>query len=213
MGQCSLDGVPQRAMILRVQCLQSFNCSFVSFKTIAPLSLNPSMPKTIELMTTEGRVSSGVENLLGADVEIKLTSSHSNDVTSTPSSTLTCFETPAPSLPTLLGVVCNITINHPPGSLASPQPLNTSLIILPPQPRFNRPNTPPQSTKMGYPPPRRGFTFTAYWLIPLLSAVLWIAMILSLLIHWCASGRPHYASMQPTQTIASVSPPPLPALS
>jgi len=50
-----------------------------------------------------------------------------------------------------------------------------------------------------------GFNWLSYWAIPLFSAVIWVAMILAMLIHWCASGRPHYPSMKPTQTIAYIS--------
>jgi len=47
--------------------------------------------------------------------------------------------------------------------------------------------------------------FLSYWMIPLFSAVIWIAMVLALLVHWLASGRPHYTTMVEGQTIAYIS--------
>jgi Frag1/DRAM/Sfk1 family len=45
----------------------------------------------------------------------------------------------------------------------------------------------------------------SYWAIPLFSAVVWIAMLLTMLIYWLATGRPQYPSMQDGQTIAYIS--------
>lgn len=44
-----------------------------------------------------------------------------------------------------------------------------------------------------------------YWMLPLVSAVIWLAMILTLLITWVTDGRPHYPSMVESQTIAYIS--------
>jgi len=51
----------------------------------------------------------------------------------------------------------------------------------------------------------RGFPFFSYYLIPLVSAILWLACILSLLIHWCTTGYPIYTTFQHGQTIAYIS--------
>jgi len=45
----------------------------------------------------------------------------------------------------------------------------------------------------------------SFWLLPLLSAIIWLAMLLAMLIHWLAAGKPHYPSMQREQTIAYIS--------
>jgi len=45
----------------------------------------------------------------------------------------------------------------------------------------------------------------SYWVFPLISGLCWLGMLLGLLIHWNVDGRPHYASMEPTQTIAYIS--------
>ena len=42
-------------------------------------------------------------------------------------------------------------------------------------------------------------------LLPLFSAFVWLGMLLGMLIYWCTSGRPHYPSMSPNQTIAYIS--------
>ncbi|TQS36077.1 hypothetical protein Golomagni_03483 [Golovinomyces magnicellulatus] len=45
----------------------------------------------------------------------------------------------------------------------------------------------------------------SYWVLPILSCFFWTATLLTLLIYWLANGRPHYASMDPTQSIAYIS--------
>jgi len=45
----------------------------------------------------------------------------------------------------------------------------------------------------------------SYWIFPVISALCWLGMIMGLLIHWNVDGKPHYASMDPTQTIAYIS--------
>ncbi|RKF77449.1 Protein SFK1 [Golovinomyces cichoracearum] len=45
----------------------------------------------------------------------------------------------------------------------------------------------------------------SYWVLPILSCFFWAATLLILLIYWLANGRPIYASMDPTQTIAYIS--------
>ena len=43
-----------------------------------------------------------------------------------------------------------------------------------------------------------------YWAVPLVSAIVWIAMLLAMLIWWLATGSPYFESMQKGQTIAYV---------
>jgi Frag1/DRAM/Sfk1 family len=43
------------------------------------------------------------------------------------------------------------------------------------------------------------------WLLPLFSAVVWLAMLLALLLHWILSGSPHLPSMHDNQRIAYIS--------
>jgi len=45
----------------------------------------------------------------------------------------------------------------------------------------------------------------SYWMLPLFSAVVWLAMILAMLIHWLSSGKPKYPSMRQSQSIAYIS--------
>jgi len=45
----------------------------------------------------------------------------------------------------------------------------------------------------------------SYWLFPVIAAVVWFGMLLSMLLVWICSGRPHYASMESYQTIALIS--------
>ncbi|KAI9800597.1 MAG: hypothetical protein M1833_003255 [Piccolia ochrophora] len=47
--------------------------------------------------------------------------------------------------------------------------------------------------------------FISYWLLPLTSACVWLAMLLALFIVWIVQGSPHYPSMTPTQRIAYIS--------
>ncbi|KAJ9212262.1 hypothetical protein DTO166G4_6206 [Paecilomyces variotii] len=45
----------------------------------------------------------------------------------------------------------------------------------------------------------------SFWIFPVISACMWIAMLLAMLGHWAAIGTPHYVSMERTQTIAYIS--------
>ncbi|KAF2671210.1 hypothetical protein BT63DRAFT_385696 [Microthyrium microscopicum] len=45
----------------------------------------------------------------------------------------------------------------------------------------------------------------SYWMLPLFSAVVWLAMLLAMLIHWLTQGKPHYSYMAADQTIAYIS--------
>lgn len=45
----------------------------------------------------------------------------------------------------------------------------------------------------------------SYWIFPVISALCWLGMLLGLLIHWNVDGRPHYPSMDASQTIAYIS--------
>lgn len=45
----------------------------------------------------------------------------------------------------------------------------------------------------------------SYWVFPLISSFCWLGMLLGLLIHWNVIGRPHYPSMDPSQSIAYIS--------
>jgi len=45
----------------------------------------------------------------------------------------------------------------------------------------------------------------SYWIFPVISSLCWLGMLLGLLIHWNVDGKPHYASMDPTQSIAYIS--------
>ncbi|KAH8646055.1 Frag1/DRAM/Sfk1 family-domain-containing protein [Tricladium varicosporioides] len=45
----------------------------------------------------------------------------------------------------------------------------------------------------------------SYWIFPVISGLCWLGMLMGLLIHWCVIGRPHYASMDPFQSIAYIS--------
>ncbi|KAI0024363.1 hypothetical protein F4780DRAFT_796208 [Xylariomycetidae sp. FL0641] len=48
--------------------------------------------------------------------------------------------------------------------------------------------------------------FISYWIFPVISGCMWLATLLGLLLHWeLDANRKHYASMQPTQTIAYIS--------
>jgi hypothetical protein len=42
----------------------------------------------------------------------------------------------------------------------------------------------------------------SYWVFPLFSGVVWLAMLLTMLIYWSANGSPHLASFNNNQTIA-----------
>ncbi|KZF24695.1 hypothetical protein L228DRAFT_102497 [Xylona heveae TC161] len=45
----------------------------------------------------------------------------------------------------------------------------------------------------------------SYWVFPLVSAGMWLGMLLAMLITWEAEGHPHYASMESGQRIAYIS--------
>lgn len=45
----------------------------------------------------------------------------------------------------------------------------------------------------------------SYWVFPLLSAVVWLAMLLAMFLTWIVDGKPHYPSMDSTQHIAYIS--------
>ncbi len=41
----------------------------------------------------------------------------------------------------------------------------------------------------------------AYWLWPLISALVWLGTLLGLFLTWVTDGKPIYSSMEPGQTI------------
>jgi len=45
----------------------------------------------------------------------------------------------------------------------------------------------------------------SYWVFPVISGFCWLGMLMGLLIHWTSTGKPRYASMDPTQSIAYIS--------
>jgi len=45
----------------------------------------------------------------------------------------------------------------------------------------------------------------SYWIIPIFSSLVWLAMLLAMLITWVTEGSPHYPSMDPSQHIAYIS--------
>ncbi|RYO87112.1 hypothetical protein DL764_008908 [Monosporascus ibericus] len=45
----------------------------------------------------------------------------------------------------------------------------------------------------------------SYWILPVISGVIWLATLLGLLLHWFSTGRPHYESMAPMQNVAYIS--------
>ncbi|KAF2499204.1 SFK1-like membrane protein [Lophium mytilinum] len=45
----------------------------------------------------------------------------------------------------------------------------------------------------------------SYWVVPIFSAFVWLAMLLAMLITWITEGSPRYASMEPGQHIAYIS--------
>ncbi|PGH04432.1 hypothetical protein AJ79_07089 [Helicocarpus griseus UAMH5409] len=46
----------------------------------------------------------------------------------------------------------------------------------------------------------------SFWVFPVIASCMWLAMLLTMLIHWGAvDGKPHYSSMEPNQTIAYIS--------
>lgn len=45
----------------------------------------------------------------------------------------------------------------------------------------------------------------SYWIVPLFSGVIWLAMLLGMLLTWVVDGEPHYSSMNENQHIAYIS--------
>ncbi|OGE58144.1 hypothetical protein PENARI_c001G05175 [Penicillium arizonense] len=45
----------------------------------------------------------------------------------------------------------------------------------------------------------------SFWLFPLVSACMWVAMLIAMLVTWVTVGKPHYASMDTGQKIAYIS--------
>ncbi|OQE14553.1 hypothetical protein PENFLA_c037G06787 [Penicillium flavigenum] len=45
----------------------------------------------------------------------------------------------------------------------------------------------------------------SFWVFPLISACMWVAMLIAMLVTWVNEGRPHYPSMDNGQTIAYIS--------
>ncbi|KAK0109574.1 hypothetical protein ONS95_002260 [Cadophora gregata] len=45
----------------------------------------------------------------------------------------------------------------------------------------------------------------SYWVFPVISGFCWLGMLMGLLIHWTSTGKPHYASMDASQSIAYIS--------
>ncbi|KAF2176707.1 hypothetical protein K469DRAFT_733642 [Zopfia rhizophila CBS 207.26] len=45
----------------------------------------------------------------------------------------------------------------------------------------------------------------SYWVVPISSALVWLAMLITMLVVWSTEGFPHYSSMDPKQTIAYIS--------
>ncbi|KAH8803286.1 Frag1/DRAM/Sfk1 family-domain-containing protein [Xylogone sp. PMI_703] len=49
------------------------------------------------------------------------------------------------------------------------------------------------------------FGLLSYWIFPVVSSLCWLGTLLGLLIHWNVVGKPHYASMDASQSIAYIS--------
>ncbi|OWP05680.1 hypothetical protein B2J93_1729 [Marssonina coronariae] len=45
----------------------------------------------------------------------------------------------------------------------------------------------------------------SYWVFPVISGLCWLGMLMGLLIHWNVEHKPHYPSMDPSQSIAYIS--------
>ncbi|KAJ5085665.1 hypothetical protein N7532_010436 [Penicillium argentinense] len=45
----------------------------------------------------------------------------------------------------------------------------------------------------------------SFWVFPLISACMWVAMLIAMLVTWAREGEPHYQSMEDGQTIAYIS--------
>ncbi|KAI4160509.1 MAG: hypothetical protein L6R39_000215 [Caloplaca ligustica] len=49
------------------------------------------------------------------------------------------------------------------------------------------------------------FKYAFFWILPLVSACMWLGMLLAMFIAWEVQGSPHYVSMEPKQKIAYIS--------
>ncbi|KAI0605307.1 FK506 suppressor Sfk1 [Pyrenophora tritici-repentis] len=45
----------------------------------------------------------------------------------------------------------------------------------------------------------------SYWAIPIFSSVVWTAMLITMLVYWATTGKPHYVTMSQGQTIPYIS--------
>jgi hypothetical protein len=45
----------------------------------------------------------------------------------------------------------------------------------------------------------------SYWIVPLFSAIVWIAMLVTMLVYWAATGKTHYTTMGDKQHIPYIS--------
>ncbi|KAF1943627.1 hypothetical protein EJ02DRAFT_501963 [Clathrospora elynae] len=45
----------------------------------------------------------------------------------------------------------------------------------------------------------------SYWVVPIFSAVVWTAMLITMLVYWAATGKPHYTTMSEGQHIPYIS--------
>ncbi|KAL1993042.1 hypothetical protein VTN49DRAFT_3799 [Thermomyces lanuginosus] len=45
----------------------------------------------------------------------------------------------------------------------------------------------------------------SFWIFPVISATMWLAMLTAMISSWAADGKPHYSSMEPGQRIAFIS--------
>ncbi|KAJ5818331.1 hypothetical protein N7474_003922 [Penicillium riverlandense] len=49
----------------------------------------------------------------------------------------------------------------------------------------------------------------SFWIFPVMSACMWVAMLIAMLATWAREGKPHYSSMEQGQTIAYALPSPI----
>ncbi|KAL5122013.1 hypothetical protein ACEQ8H_000229 [Pleosporales sp. CAS-2024a] len=45
----------------------------------------------------------------------------------------------------------------------------------------------------------------SYWVVPIFSSVVWIAMLIAMITYWATTGRPHYVTMEAGQTFPYIS--------
>jgi hypothetical protein len=45
----------------------------------------------------------------------------------------------------------------------------------------------------------------SYWIVPIFSAVCWTAMLITMLVYWAATGKPHYSTMSEGQHVPYIS--------